>query len=44
MVKMSRLRHYYDSQRAIDELDYRIVPFEEAVRAAWNWFRQRGYA
>jgi dihydroflavonol-4-reductase len=44
MIRMSRLRHYYDSQRAIDELGYRTPPFEGAVRAAWSWFREHGYA
>ncbi len=44
MVQMSRLRNYYDSRRAIDELDYRITPFEDAVRSAWIWFCEHGYA
>jgi dihydroflavonol-4-reductase len=43
MIRMSRLQHYYSSQRAVDELDYRIAPFEDAVRTAWRWFRERGY-
>jgi dihydroflavonol-4-reductase len=44
MIRMSRMRHYYDSQRAVSELGYRIAPFEDAVRAAWSWFREHGYA
>lgn len=41
---MSNLFHYYDSQRAERELGYRIVPIEESAKAAWDWFREHGYA
>lgn len=43
-VGMSELYHYYDSSRAVRELDYRIRPIEESATDAWNWFKQYGYA
>jgi dihydroflavonol-4-reductase len=44
MLKMSRLNHYYSSERAKKELNYQIRPFEESVRDAWKWFCDNGYA
>lgn len=41
---MSRLHHFYDSQRATRELGYRRRPLEETIQDAWDWFRQQGYA
>ncbi|MCA9205167.1 MAG: NAD-dependent epimerase/dehydratase family protein, partial [Planctomycetales bacterium] len=43
LVRMSRLTHYYSSQRAIDELGYSPRPPRESITAAWQWFQQHGY-
>ena len=43
-IGMSDLYHYYDSGRAIRELNYRIRPTRESVADAWQWFRDHGYA
>lgn len=43
MLGMSRLHHYYSSERAKSELGYQIRPFEETVRDAWKWFCDNGY-
>ena len=43
MLRMSCMNHYYSSNRAIEELGYRIRPFEETAREAWNWFASNGY-
>jgi dihydroflavonol-4-reductase len=36
--------HHFTSARAIAEIGYRPRPAEEAIRDAWTWFRERGYA
>ena len=43
-IGMSDLFHYYDSSRAENDLGYRIRPVEESSKAAWDWFREHGYA
>ena len=43
-IGMSDLYHYYDSARAEQELGYRIRPVAESSQAAWDWFREYGYA
>lgn len=43
-IGMSDLHHYYDSSRAVAELDYRIRPVDESAQAAWDWFQEHGYA
>ncbi|MBM4228570.1 MAG: NAD-dependent epimerase/dehydratase family protein, partial [Gammaproteobacteria bacterium] len=40
-LRMSRKRMYFSSQRAVDELGYRLRPGAEAIAAAVEWFRQR---
>jgi dihydroflavonol-4-reductase len=42
-MKMSSQFHYYSSQRAQQDLAYRIRPLEESITAAWDWFRAMGY-
>jgi dihydroflavonol-4-reductase len=42
-VRMGNLFHYYSSERAKQELDYRNRPLEETVAAAWDWFKAHGY-
>jgi dihydroflavonol-4-reductase len=36
--------HYFSSDRATKELGYSPRPAREAATAAWDWFRQHGYA
>jgi dihydroflavonol-4-reductase len=43
-IAMSSLFHYYSSDRAQTELNYRNRPLEESVADAWQWFREYGYA
>ena len=43
-IAMSNLFHYYDSSRAERELGYRIPPVKKSAQAAWDWFREHGYA
>lgn len=43
-VGMSDLYHYYDSSRAIGELNYRIRPIQQSAADAWDWFLEHKYA
>jgi dihydroflavonol-4-reductase len=36
--------HHFSSARAVAEIGYRPRPAIEAMREAWTWFVQRGYA
>ena len=40
-IAMSSQYHWYSSQRAIEELNYRIRPVSESVAAAILWMRQQ---
>lgn len=42
-IKMSAQYHYYSSQRAIDELGYEFRPADEAITAAYQWFKEHDY-
>ncbi len=42
-VRMSSLYHYYSSERATAELNYRVRPLEETLADAWQWFLDYGY-
>lgn len=39
-IRMSRLHHYCDSNRAITELRYRIRPLEETLERAYEWLAE----
>lgn len=39
MLHMARMRTWFSSQRAIDELGYHIRPADQIVRDAWEWLR-----
>ena len=41
-VRLASQCHFYDSQRAIDELGYRNRPSSESIRDAIAWFRHVG--
>jgi dihydroflavonol-4-reductase len=43
-VRMGRKKMFASSAKAQRELDFRIVPVYEALRAAIVWFRAHGYA
>jgi dihydroflavonol-4-reductase len=43
-VRMGRKKMFASSARAQQELDFRIVPIDPAMRAAIEWFRANGYA
>jgi dihydroflavonol-4-reductase len=40
----ARLPRNFTSARAEAELGYRPRPLREAAQAAWDWFREHGYA
>lgn len=42
-IAMSSLYHYYDSQRARQELGYANRPLEATIRDAWLWFQEHGF-
>ena len=42
-IKLSSQFHLFRSDRAVQELGYRLRPLDETVEAAWEWFRQYGY-
>ncbi|MGD9649035.1 MAG: NAD-dependent epimerase/dehydratase family protein, partial [Pirellulales bacterium] len=41
---MSALEHHYSCERAVAELGYDPGDVREAATAAWQWFREHGYA
>ncbi|MGB9407188.1 MAG: NAD-dependent epimerase/dehydratase family protein, partial [Terracidiphilus sp.] len=43
-VRMGRKKMYASSAHAQQELDFRILPVNPAMRAAIEWFRANGYA
>ena len=43
-VQMAAKLMYFDSSRAVNELDLPQTPVREALQRAVEWFRQHGYA
>lgn len=43
-IQMGQMFHYYKSDKAKQELGYRIGSVEDALRDAWDWFTLNGYA
>ena len=43
-VRMGRKKMFASSARAEAELGFRVLPVDTALRAAINWFRNKGYA
>ena len=35
--------NWYSCEKAQRELDYRITPFDETIRAAYRWYRENGF-
>lgn len=42
-VGMSSQHHRFKSDRAIQELEYKIRPLEQTLQDAWDWFVEYGY-
>jgi dihydroflavonol-4-reductase len=42
-VRMGRKRMWVRSAKAVNELGYKIVPVDDALRRACEWFRANGY-
>lgn len=43
-VRMARHKMFFDSGKAVRELDFPQTPVEEALARAVAWFREKGYA
>jgi dihydroflavonol-4-reductase len=43
-ISMSLFPHHYSYARAAAELNYNPRPAREAAKAAWQWFKEHGYA
>ena len=43
-IQMGQVYNYYDSAKAERELGYERSDVNEALREAWEWFRDNGYA
>jgi dihydroflavonol-4-reductase len=43
-VRMGRKKMFASSERAQQELGFQVVPVDQAMRAAIEWFRAQGYA
>lgn len=43
MVSVANDGHYFNPQKAIDELQLPQTPVRDAIRDAFNWFRANGY-
>lgn len=42
-IRFSGLDLFYDSSKAVRELNYPILPFRGAVEKAYHWYREHGY-
>jgi dihydroflavonol-4-reductase len=42
LIRLGNIRHYYDSSKAIRELNYPQHPVENAIERAVIWFKQNG--
>ncbi|QEG24856.1 NAD-dependent epimerase/dehydratase family protein [Mariniblastus fucicola] len=42
-IEMGQLLHWYSSQKAVDDLSYRINSVDNAINDAFRWFRNHGY-
>ena len=43
-TQMGQVFHWYESDKAKQELGYEIGSIEDALRDAWDWFQLHGYA
>lgn len=42
LIAAAKYEYCYTAEKAIRELDYRITPFEVAVREAYEWYLEKG--
>jgi dihydroflavonol-4-reductase len=42
-IRMAAIQFFFDSQKAVRELDYPLLPFRDAVAQAYAWYKARGY-
>ena len=42
-IRMAGLRVFYDTTKAVRELDYPLLPFRGAVEKTYQWYREHGY-
>jgi dihydroflavonol-4-reductase len=42
-IRMAGLKVFYDTTKAVRELDYPLLPFREAVEKTYRWYRENGY-
>lgn len=42
-VRLAAHNVFFDSGKAIRELDYRVLPFRDAAARAYQWYAERGY-
>jgi dihydroflavonol-4-reductase len=42
-IRLSGVDFFFDSGKAVRELDYPIMPFRGAVEKAYRWYQERGY-
>jgi len=42
LIRLGNVRHYYDSSKAIRELNFPQRPVENAIERAVLWFKQNG--
>jgi len=40
---MAGLRVFYDTTKAVRELDYPLLPFRGAVEKTYHWYQENGY-
>lgn len=40
LVRMGQLRHFYSSEKAVQELGYEVGPLRPAIEAAWKFLRE----
>lgn len=42
LIASMGINYWFSSDKAIRELDYKITPFEEAVRKTYEWYKKEG--
>lgn len=42
-IRIAALQFFFDSHKAVRELDYPLLPFRNAVAQAYAWYKARGY-
>lgn len=42
-IRLSAGTYYFDSSKAVRELNYPLIPFQETVDKTCRWFRENGY-